>query len=194
MTESSVDAPTPQSNPPKSTSLLVGTACFILVWLGVTVLCGISTFILFANQSLVLLLAFGCILVLGPLAALLFGLVLGPKWWPRFYVWIDNHPVLIAMLPGGGSALVFAQIGIWIPAIFLDRASTQGGATLVAMFILSPAALLIAPIVGGFGGILAALIGNRFSVKPHHWIWGALGGTVAGLVFGVVPFVLLGSM
>jgi len=204
MTESTSDMSNSVSSPPKNSSRITGCGIYALRWQLIASLCGLLVLILFTSSdnnilptlASTLYLVFPCIFIIGHLAALALGLWLGRQWWPGFYLWLENRPVMVSIIPGAISAMFFALIAVWATALVIDSRTIPGetfgpGASLIAMFALTPAALLLAPIVGAVGGVLAALAGNRFTTKAHHLIFGTLGGAITGLAFSAVLYGLL---
>jgi hypothetical protein len=205
MTESVSDMPSSVSHPPRSNHRITGCAIYVLAWQLIASLCGLSTLLLFTLSSPenristlanTLYIVFPCIFVLGHLAALALGLWFGKRWWPGFYSWLENHPVMISIIPGAISAVFFALVAVWAIAFVIDTHAAPGGtfgpgASMVAMFVLTPAVLFMAPVAGAVGGVLAALTANRVTAKTNHLIFGTIGGIVAGLAFGGISYGLM---
>ncbi len=96
--------------------------------------------------------------------------------------------------------LVTNLAGIWVPAIYLDFQANANnsetnviagaGATLVAMFICSPIALVAGPISGIVGGVVSTYLAMRYRSEAtlFHWISGSVGAGLTGFVLGVLPF------
>jgi hypothetical protein len=99
--------------------------------------------------------------------------------------------------------LITALIGIWVSAIYLDAQaaaaakqlgySEEAGATLFAMFICSPVAIFIGPIVGIIGGYLGNILGRRIHDETTwgYWVYKVTGAGITGLIAGAFPFALL---
>ncbi len=170
--------------------------------------CTINVLVLLLLSSLFSIAGFvvpilGCalplILIAGLIGAPLIGFRFGPHWWPKFYAWLESLPFLTAMIPGAVAAIVTGLSSTWALAIYADTkgyeqgGGTGAGATLLAMFIFSPAILLIGPVLGAAGGLAIAYIANRFGTKaqPVIWLCGLIGGGIAGLIAGVLPYALL---
>jgi hypothetical protein len=138
------------------------------------------------------------LLLAGLVGALLIGLRFGPRWWPGYYARLASRPYLIAMLPGAAAACVTGLCTAWALAVYFDTAGhgqggTGAGATLLVMFIFTPAILLIGPVFGAAGGLVAAYLATRFNPKAQSmlWLYGLAGGGVAGLAAGVLPYALI---
>ena len=98
--------------------------------------------------------------------------------------------------------LITCLVGIWVPAIYIDGQANANntetdhiagaGATLVAMFMCSPAALFIGPACGTIGSQIGIRLGRRRTGHDiDDSIWSFLGAGVTGLVVGAMPFVVL---
>jgi len=96
--------------------------------------------------------------------------------------------------------LVANLAGIWIPAIYIDFQANANNsetnviagadATLVAMFICSPIALVTGPISGIVGGVVSTYLAMRYKSDSTllHWVSGSIGAGLTGFVVGVLPF------
>lgn len=200
------------STPISQRTRAIGCTINVLVLLLLSSLCGIvgfvwvpmvsralpsaSTYILGSSGLISCVLPI--ILIAGLVAAPVIGFQFGPHWWPKFYARLESLPFLIAMIPGAAAAILTGLCTVWALALYLDTQTHDQGAgyTLLAMFIFSPAILLIGPMFGALGGLLVSYIANRFGTKTQLiiWICGLIGGGIAGIVAGVyVLFQLLGQ-
>src|SRR5262245_46278244 len=101
---------------------------------------------------------------------------------------------ITAIILGALTGFVGVLLAIWVPALYVDgQANAQhpgagAGATLGAMFLGTPLAFVLGPIVGIIGGLVSALLGRWFVRKSPLLIWllGGIGGLFAGLVAGVI--------
>lgn len=188
------------SNPISQRTRAVGCTINILVLLLLVFLSGVILLAVVPMLPLVFrfLEDFDCalplILIAGLIGAPLIGFRFGPYWWPKFYARLESLPFLTAMIPGAVAAIVTGLSSVWALAIYFDTNSggTGAGYTLLAMFIFSPAILLIGPVLGAAGGLVIAYIANRFGTKaqPVIWLCGSIGGGIAGLIAGVLPYAL----
>jgi hypothetical protein len=97
-------------------------------------------------------------------------------------------------MPAAMAATVATLIGVWLPAIQMDRASGGGaGATLLAMFLFTPAALGVGWLIALLGRSAGRTIQGLLGIKSPLWLAEIVGATAAGLVCGVLPWLLLTS-
>lgn len=103
------------------------------------------------------------------------------------------------MVLKGIIGIATALIGTWATASYLDgrgMAANPGGgpgATLVAMFICSPASLILGPVAAHIGSRIAIRIGNHRQGKhlENTNLLGFTGAAIAGLLAGILPWVIV---
>jgi len=112
-----------------------------------------------------------------------------PKEWPDW---------MTAIIVGAAAGIVGVLLAIWVPALYVDgQANAQhpgagAGATLGALFLGTPLAFGLGPIVGIIGGLIGAWLGRWFGRKSPLLIWflGGIVGLFAGVVAGVIVLLL----
>jgi hypothetical protein len=120
--------------------------------------------------------------IIGFIVPLSLGLKTGPRKWPNFYRWIESHDIFKAVEPGAIAGVLSALIGF---GITINR-DTDQLELYILMFALT--ILLIGPIFGAAGGMVAASIVSRFRGNGALiFKAGVFGGAMAGLVIGILP-------
>lgn len=122
----------------------------------------------------------------------------GPRLLPGFYLWIESHPII---LYGAISSVCTILIAFWASSIYSDIQAAQRhetlGALFVAMFVGTPMAFFIGPVVGAIGGFIGGMIGDRLIGKSRKlfYFYGVIGGGIAGLAAAalLVSLIILGN-
>ena len=103
------------------------------------------------------------------------------------------------VIPNGIIGIVTALISTWATASYLDgramadNPSVGPGATLIAMFICSPASLTLGPVAAHIGSRIASRVGNFLRGKNpgHSDLLGFLGAAMGGSLAGILPWVIM---
>ena len=105
----------------------------------------------------------------------------------------SSHLLIVGIL-GTIVGIVTGLIGVWVPAIYIDNLGPPGGgagATLAAMFLCSPAILVLGLAFGLAGIFMAEIVCGRYDNKIPYFLVGIISAAIAGFMIGVLPFILL---